>query len=42
MGTDSGQDSSSLVCIGVHPSVNYIALDFLHKVNKRELNWFLF
>jgi hypothetical protein len=33
VGTNSGEVSCSLVCIGVHSSVNYVSFDFLHKVD---------
>jgi hypothetical protein len=29
VGTDSGKISSLLVCISIHPSVNYVSFDFL-------------
>ncbi len=36
---DSGKVSSSLICIGFHPSVDYITFDFLHKVDQHELKF---
>ncbi len=33
MGTESSKVPSLLICVDVHPSVDYITFDFLHKVH---------
>jgi hypothetical protein len=41
MGANSCEVSFSLISVGVHPSVNYVSFDFLHKVSYYVLVAFL-